>query len=72
MVPPAKDAASNVTLAVKASVVDALAKSGNRSLENVAKAIKDSGHHKPEAKYVRGELLEAASTCHKLGLATGK
>lgn len=72
VVPPAKDAASNVTLAVKASVVHALASSGNRTLENVAKSIKDAGRHKREAKFVRDELLKAASTCHKLGIRTGK
>lgn len=68
VVPPAKDAENNVALAVKSSMVDALARSGNRVLERVATAIKKAGHHKNEAAYVRDELLKARSECHKLGI----
>ena len=71
VVPPAKDATGHSTLVVSASMIRALAKSGNRRLENVAKSIRRARHHKDEAKYVRNELLKASSTCHKLGLRTG-
>ncbi len=70
VVPPAKDAENNVTLAVKSSMVDALARSGNRVLERVAKAIKKAGRHKNEAEYVRDELLKARSECRKLGITS--
>ncbi len=68
---PVAGTSSSITIAVRGSLLTALTKSGNVSLEHIARELKTAAR-KDDSEAMSQALSRGVTVCHRLGLRTAK